>query len=224
MTTSYFSLLQRYKAYTNMKSVTCSVTINDDILRDIVLTCRNLNDVDLSKCLLLTKVGIGYLAELPALHSLNLSMCNNASDTWMTLLSKSIEKIDLSNCPNITDFGVFNLSRSCPWLTSISLSGCELVTDESAHYIAVKCNRLKFLYLSNTKVSDVGLTVISARTPWLVELDISNCIAVSDVGLVHLADRCEYLELINVVNCQQVTETGIALLIQNSVWNRKVIF
>ncbi|MGH0138689.1 UNVERIFIED_CONTAM: hypothetical protein FKN15_018888, partial [Acipenser sinensis] len=86
----------------------------------------------------------------------------------------------------VTDNTLVQLSIHCPRLQALSLSHCELITDDGIRH------------LSNSTCGHERLQV--------VELD--NCPLITDVTLEHLKS-CPNLERIELYDCQQVTRLGI---------------
>ncbi|XP_071396838.1 F-box/LRR-repeat protein 2 [Centroberyx affinis] len=94
--------------------------------------------------------------------------------------------MDLEECILVTDNTLVQLSIHCPRLQALSLSHCELITDDGIRA------------LSSSACGQERLTV--------VELD--NCPLITDVTLEHLKS-CHRLERIELYDCQQVTRAGI---------------
>ncbi|KAF4791817.1 F-box/LRR-repeat protein 2 [Turdus rufiventris] len=109
-----------------------------------------------------------------------------------------LEKMDLEECVlvrfnmkrniecPITDSTLIQLSIHCPKLQALSLSHCELITDDG------------ILHLSNSTCGHERLQV----------LELDNCLLITDVTLEHL-ENCHNLERIELYDCQQVTRAGI---------------
>lgn len=94
--------------------------------------------------------------------------------------------MDLEECILITDSTLIQLSIHCPKLQALSLSHCELITDDG------------ILHLSNSSCGHERLRV----------LELDNCLLVTDVALEHL-EHCRGLERLELYDCQQVTRAGI---------------
>nr|XP_021408955.2 F-box/LRR-repeat protein 2-like [Lonchura striata domestica] len=94
--------------------------------------------------------------------------------------------MDLEECVLITDSTLIQLSIHCPKLQALSLSHCELITDDG------------ILHLSNSTCGHERLQV----------LELDNCLLITDVTLEHL-ENCHNLERIELYDCQQVTRAGI---------------
>ncbi|KAK7816865.1 hypothetical protein U0070_021662 [Myodes glareolus] len=86
----------------------------------------------------------------------------------------------------ITDSTLIQLSIHCPKLQALSLSHCELITDEG------------ILHLSSSTCGHERLRV----------LELDNCLLVTDAALEHL-ENCRGLERLELYDCQQVTRAGI---------------
>nr|KAF6320573.1 hypothetical protein mPipKuh1_008568 [Pipistrellus kuhlii] len=97
--------------------------------------------------------------------------------------------MDLEECVKKTDSTLIQLSIHCPQLQVLSLSHCELITDDGIHH------------LGNGACSHDQLEVI--------ELD--NCPLITDASLEHLKS-CHSLERIELYDCQQISRAGIKRL------------
>ncbi|RMC05394.1 hypothetical protein DUI87_18584 [Hirundo rustica rustica] len=105
---------------------------------------------------------------------LEAARCSHLTDAGFTLLAR------------ITDSTLIQLSIHCPKLQALSLSHCELITDDG------------ILHLSNSTCGHERLQV----------LELDNCLLITDVTLEHL-ENCHNLERIELYDCQQVTRAGI---------------
>uniref|UniRef100_A0A8C9KBT9 F-box/LRR-repeat protein 2 n=1 Tax=Panthera tigris altaica TaxID=74533 RepID=A0A8C9KBT9_PANTA len=98
------------------------------------------------------------------------------------VLGSGVERV----CLQITDSTLIQLSVHCPKLQALSLSHCELITDDG------------ILHLSNSTCGHERLRV----------LELDNCLLITDVALEHL-ENCRGLERLELYDCQQVTRAGI---------------
>ncbi|EMP38190.1 F-box/LRR-repeat protein 2 [Chelonia mydas] len=100
---------------------------------------------------------------------------------------------------------VYYLTAASPGaLSSMSLSHCELITDDG------------ILHLSNSTCGHERLQV----------LELDNCLLITDVTLEHL-ENCHSLERIELYDCQQVTRAGIkrirvcVVFLEVQLWERE---
>ena len=86
----------------------------------------------------------------------------------------------MEECVLISDASVSQLAAHCPCLESISLSHCELITDEGIRHL--------------------GSSPCSSESLRVLELD--NCPLITDQSLDHLVN-CHNLQRIELYDCQE---------------------
>ncbi|XP_073110721.1 uncharacterized protein [Elaeis guineensis] len=149
---------------------------------------RNLSVLDLSWCDSITNEAICAIRTLSSLTVLCLQGCALVTDSGLSYLaigssSRTLRKLDLSECDQITDAGVCMLSEmSC--LQELSLAEC------------------------GPAITDVGGVAVSAVHS-LTRLDFSWLINLSDVTLFAVARNCRNLVKLNVTGCELITGEGI---------------
>ncbi|GBM18148.1 F-box/LRR-repeat protein 20, partial [Araneus ventricosus] len=94
----------------------------------------------------------------------------------------------------ITDNTLCYLAAGCPRLQKLSLSHCELITDDGIRHL--------------------GTSACSSEHLSVLELD--NCPLITDQSLDHLI-TCHSLERIELYDCQLITRTGIRKIRLNSI-------
>lgn len=149
---------------------------------------RNLSFLDVSWCVGITDEALGAISTLSFLTVLSLQGCALVTDLGLSYLasgssSRTLRKLDLSECDQITDAGVRLLSKmSC--LQELNLADC------------------------GPAITDAGGVAIAAI--WsLRRLDLSWLINISDETLLAVAQNCRNLVKINVTGCELITGEGI---------------
>uniref|UniRef100_A0A8B9E670 F-box/LRR-repeat protein 2 n=1 Tax=Anser cygnoides TaxID=8845 RepID=A0A8B9E670_ANSCY len=151
--------------------------LEDEALKHIQNHCHELAILNLQSCTQISDEGIVKICRgCHRLQSLCVSGCSNLTDASLTALGL--------NCPRLNT--LIQLSIHCPKLQALSLSHCELITDDG------------ILHLSNSTCGHERLQV----------LELDNCLLITDVTLEHL-ENCHNLERIELYDCQQVTRAGI---------------
>uniref|UniRef100_A0A8C5TL00 F-box and leucine rich repeat protein 2 n=1 Tax=Malurus cyaneus samueli TaxID=2593467 RepID=A0A8C5TL00_9PASS len=151
--------------------------LEDEALKHIQNHCHELVILNLQSCTQISDEGIVKICRgCHRLQSLCVSGCSNLTDASLTALGL--------NCPRLNT--LIQLSIHCPKLQALSLSHCELITDDG------------ILHLSNSTCGHERLQV----------LELDNCLLITDVTLEHL-ENCHNLERIELYDCQQVTRAGI---------------
>ena len=75
----------------------------------------------------------------------------------------------------VTDALVVQLAEGCPSLEHVDLFGCTSITDKAVTALARNCYWLKYLNLSNSRVTDEGIAALRKGCPDLVELIVEGC-------------------------------------------------
>jgi len=110
-------------------------------------------------------------------------------------LMHKIKNLALSDCKELTDHGISEISRRCSSLESINLTGC-------------------------TKLTDAGVTALTVdvqtgatRGQFLKELDLTFCIKVTDAGIANLMKRCQRnLQTLHLSGCIEISDECIQML------------
>jgi F-box/leucine-rich repeat protein 2/20 len=137
----------------------------------------SLRELDLSGCHRITDAGVACLREMQALELLSLARCGSKitdlSSQRTISAMPSLRRLDLSWLPEISDHSLVDISRGCPQLQELLLTGCCLVSGLGAHAFS--------------------------DHPSLQALLLDKCAGVLDTAAALLADlalRCSSLEFL----------------------------
>ncbi|XP_074610204.1 uncharacterized protein LOC141864376 isoform X2 [Acropora palmata] len=138
----------------NLKSLDISElsAVNDDVISVIGDACSNLIDVSFSHCKLTDK-GIKLFC----------SKC------------KLLQKINLSGCQEISDTSIVALSTNCAALKSVQLEWCVQITENSLHTLLSNCPDLKSINVSQCAIRHVPFSTLHHSS--LQELKMEGCTA-----------------------------------------------
>lgn len=107
--------------------------------------------------------------------------------------------MDLEECCQITDQTLAHLATGCPSLEKLTLSHCELITDEGIRQ----------------------LTAGSCAAESLSVLELDNCPLITDSTLEYLTS-CHNLQCIDMYDCQLISRSAINRLKVRLILNIKV--
>lgn len=135
----------------------------EDIVRDanrkrVMFAAYELNLVDDH-----TVVDGFSIQQLKGLRSLNLKGCNKITDVSLKYGLKFIElqHLFLSNCQQISLFGMETLVVNCPSIEELDLSDCYNINDNTIKLVTAKLSRLRALHISGcTQLTDHSLDAI----------------------------------------------------------------
>ncbi|XP_031235944.1 dynein regulatory complex subunit 6 [Mastomys coucha] len=184
----------------------CSLLGDSAIIR-LSERCPNLHYLNLRNCDHLTDLAIEYLASMLSLISIDLSG-TLISNEGMSILSRhrKLREISLSECVNITDFGIRAYCKTSLDLEHLDVSYCSQLTDDIIKTIAIFCTRITSLNIAGCpKITDSGMEILSARCHYLHILDISGCIRLTDQILQDLQVGCKQLRILKMQFCKAIS-------------------
>ncbi|ONK66819.1 uncharacterized protein A4U43_C06F12310 [Asparagus officinalis] len=154
----------------------------------LVKNAKNLAVLDLAWCSKITDEALDAMEGIVSLEVLYLEGCSLITNSGLISLatgslSKSLRVLDLAECDQITDHGIYFMPQmSC--LQVLNLADCgPKITDEGGFAIS---------------------EIFSLRT-----LDLSWLINLSDETLVAFAEKCKNLVEISLTGCESVTGEGV---------------
>jgi len=120
-----------------------------------------------------------------------------------------LKSLSLGHCSNITDRGLFAVSRM-QTLTDLMLWYCPEITDAGLEHVS-KMPKLKWLSLMGCPhVTDAGMPALLAMTN-LTAVDLRGCPAITDSGLEHLGAKTNW-QTIMLGGCSNVTVEAVLRL------------
>lgn len=108
------------------------------------------------------------------------------SDEDITIVSRfiNLKSIVLAGVDSLLDEHIERIVHGKS-IERIDVSRCKNLTDRSLGAIAVHCEKLSSLLIcGNTHITNTGVTAVCFRRPTLLQLDISNCKKVDFLGLL----------------------------------------
>jgi hypothetical protein len=164
------------------------------------------------------------------ISSFSVMNCSYIFDEHLNKLTNSIERLEISGCSNITDYGAKNITECCPNLYYLSVAGCLKLTSTSFFYfastyrtlvyfnmsgfrevveesiIAIINNNANISYINTSKCSNVGDKTIRALAntcPDLTSLVTEYCPKIK-TSLPYLLENCKNINLFNISNCHNI--------------------
>ncbi|CAM9322974.1 unnamed protein product, partial [Choristocarpus tenellus] len=106
------------------------------------------------------------------------------------ILDDSFTELSLAGSKIGDDFIRDTLGKRCPRLTSVDLTGCFYISDESIGLLLRGCKRLQRLSIRNSrKLTDVSLEHIAKDGKHLCGLDIGGCFNMTPEGVEAMAAK-----------------------------------
>ncbi|XP_026530649.1 LOW QUALITY PROTEIN: uncharacterized protein LOC113416787 [Notechis scutatus] len=236
----FFQYCEGYLKELSIKNCSGSGYKGDRILLHASTFCYNLAVVDISWTGT-TDFGLDALVKgSRSLQSFSANGCQITNESVMALIGKhgkSLKKLEMFGCQAITDKCLKSISTKClglevlnigrvhrisqdclvqtvnslQKLTSLNVTGLEMMRDSLVHYI-VKCPKLDCLVLNScAHITDISLIEISRDLPGIRYLDVNGCKDVSDIGVQALARNCHKLSYLD-LSSTATSKRGVCLL------------
>ncbi|CAN4077016.1 unnamed protein product [Withania somnifera] len=218
-------ILCRYPQATHIDLSLCP-RITDSSLTVIASLCKEmLRSINLSKSKFFTHVGLSNLVmSCGNLVEIDLSNATELKDVGASALAeaKNLERLWLVRCKSITDIGLGCIAVGCRKLKLLSLRWCLGVGDLGVGLIAVKCKEIQSLDLSYLPITNECLSSIS-KLQYLEVLVLEGCYGIDDDCLAYLEQGCKSLEKLDMSSCQNVSHVGLSSLISCAGCLRQLI-
>nr|XP_043638453.1 F-box/LRR-repeat protein 12-like [Erigeron canadensis] len=187
----------------------CSI-INDAVVASVASSCPSLSTIRLRHSCV-TDEGIKYLA---------------------TKLGRSLKRVDILGCSQITDLGISHLNRNCRQLTVLRITGCSKIVGASIlglppTLVALHAKECAFdaTLVSGALVRSGGcsLEYLDVSYPWykhelaslafgfpatLKVLNLQCCNLVMDADIINISKGCPLLQEWNLTGCGRITFLG----------------
>lgn len=176
----------------------------------------------------------------PQLRLLNISYTRAFSDRLYEI-DPSLQELDLSNCPWLSNEALKKMVAICPnlrrlvltsnvqltfsgwgalqklpYLFGLNISRCHQVHDQDFSLILRACPQLNELHLEGCRgLSERAFFELAKRLPQLYVLNVSRC-HVSDGALIEIAMRCPNLRELHLARCKEITDKGLLQLMDHT--------
>lgn len=176
--------------------------------------CKNLQDIDLSKCKINAQVLMDIGVGCPFVTYLNLSN-STIEDACLNNLTKhfpSMRYLDISNCQALTEAGFyfFYTNKALSNLLHLNLSGCVNVNGTCITYIGQCCKILTSLILDYIpSLTDDCISKMTIVLRELRVLSLLQAVKLTDRSLKYIAIGEYELERIYIEGNKFITDVGI---------------
>ncbi|KAF2306497.1 hypothetical protein GH714_018704 [Hevea brasiliensis] len=177
----------------------------------IAVKCKEIRSLDLSY-LPITNKCLPSILKLQYLEDLAMEGCFGIDDDSLTALKhgcKSLKRLDMSSCQNISYVGLSSLISGAGGLEQLTLAyGCP-VTPALANGLK-NLSALQSVKLDGCMVTSAGLKALGNCLISLRELSLSKCLGVTDEGLSSLVTKHRELRKLDITCCRKITDVSIA--------------
>lgn len=208
-TVSTATTLEQLKAWSHYVTYfIAGVQVMEDL--DVILLlqqCPRLLSIDIGK----TREFSNHFLQLHRFKELVLSGCLWLQDQTFKKIVASfpqLEKLDLTSCSQLTAMGWGELTK-LPRLSSLNLSRCDALDDESFRLILASARHLHELVLNECRgLTKASFHALAMSKQPLDRLDLGRT-GVDDANLLEITLRVQSLSTIDLTRCQNLTEQGI---------------
>lgn len=184
-----YRLSQQYDELQVLDLSGSSNSITDEALQMIFRYQLKLKHLNLDCCAKISDFGITGLSEQSELGN-----CQNYVPYTINNLKK-LSYLNIAGCYQITDKS-FIKTFDLPELKEINLSRCHNITEEGIKQLCKKCPFIETIDLSeNLNVKDSTVEMLCRDAKRMETLKINGCSDVSDSILPDLAYNCKYLKV-----------------------------
>jgi len=148
------------------------------------------------------------IVDLAAYHN-----CSDIDDSDLASLADNHRLalvFNIKGSKQITDQGIYSMSRCCSSLQSLTIDGCEKVTGKALDGLKTFSPNLKLFSAQQCKfMEDEYLIPLTNHCKNLCILNLNNCDLVTDKLLRVLGKNLRALELLHLAFCTSITDEGI---------------
>jgi hypothetical protein len=127
---------------------------------------------------------------------------------------KSVTRVHVGSCSNITAHGLALMAQKCPKLVSFATGGNNM-TDSKLTALTASCTNLRRLDVA------MRLNLPGAKfAPFIPDgfahlrmLNLSMCTEITDAGLASVAKGCPNIDKIELLDCTSITDFGLSVLV-----------
>ena len=119
----------------------------------------------------------------------------------------NLREIYLRRCINVDDSTVEVISRNCPFLGSLNIGNCPLISNKALVSLGKNCRNLRSINVSGTNVSDEGIfgLITDQVSSTLVEVHIAHCALITDESIECILMHCKKIKYLLFHSCPKTT-------------------
>ncbi|XP_042059951.1 EIN3-binding F-box protein 1-like [Salvia splendens] len=192
--------------------------------------CDSLRSLTIRNCPGFDDSGLCLLAKIcPKLTHVDLSGLESITDAGIVPLVQSskagLVKVNLSKCINLSDNAVSAISKlHGETIELLNLDGCRRVTDTSLIEIARNCLSLSELDVSQSGITDYGVTALAAAKQMNLQiLSVAGCSLISDKSVPFLMALGKTLVGMNIQHCPGISFGATSNLL-DQLWRCDILY
>lgn len=207
--------------------------ISDSMMKWIGKGCRNLLELQLSRCTGVSSLSLLYLFSCNNIRLKKLNLANSATVTDDTLKAftkgsgERLEILDLGSCSQVSSLSLIHLASMCPRLEQICLQGTAFCNTGIVE-LATHCSSLISINISDTKSTRVpridkwSFIAIGKYCPLLKILIACGCSRLDNNSITGLTKGCKHIEELGLKRCYKISDRALHAIGRNCGKLRKI--
>ena len=173
------------RACPHLEYLSANFTEPIGFLETLLRTCRCLTTINWRGFTTTSSLPLDFSCAPPSLTSLDFSQSDAVTDAALESLvcavGPGMRELHLFRCQNVHTSGILAVTKGCPNLITLNLSGREEIDDEWVRELAC-APRLEELQLACCpRITNTALALLLARCPRLIVLDLYSCPGITSV-------------------------------------------
>ena len=166
----------------------------------------------------LMKVTFEFCCNIRSITFIDINLTDDHLKYISERIMKRIQYFKIIGCDRITNDALKYIGMQCVKLEYLNLKDCFHISDTGLFCIIKTSPAIKYLELSGTCISNVGICLISQYCPDLKSMIISRCRKLTCEGFQDAQEGFKCLEHLNISsNHERMTDKGIVILVQKCV-------
>ena len=166
----------------------------------------------------LMKVTFEFCYNIQSITFIDINLTDDHLKYISERIMKRIQYFKIIGCDRITNDALKYIGMQCDKLEYLNLKDCFHISDTGLYNVVKKSPAIKYLELSGTCISNIGICLISQYCPNLKSMIISRCRKLTGEGFQDAQEGFKCLENLNISsNHERMTDKGIAILVQKCV-------
>ncbi|XP_074641393.1 uncharacterized protein LOC141899137 [Tubulanus polymorphus] len=199
--------------------------LSDEMLEYIANCCSKLMDISLIECKRVTTTGFSSLGNLcKDIQNLTLPGVFHADNqkAVIPLITSKNEYLDLTSC-DITDPVLTAIANNCKHrLVHLNLSECKNITEQGLLEVTGSCHNLRELFLDTTNVTIQVIDSISLNCLALTKLSLNMAREIDDNAVVTLVERLNCLRDLDLSWNANLTDVSLEAILVNCIYLEKL--
>ena len=124
-----------------------------------------------------------------------------------------LTSLDVSYCRQISDLGLFGISKMAKRLRVLNVGGCHRFISDLGLQQLAHLKLLTWLSLAFCEeVTDYGIEALISSTPYITTLSVRGCYQISNQTVVTIGSTLRYVRDLDLEHCSQISDAALTHL------------